>query len=88
MVSEAVGVSKPDPAIFEHALRALGCDAADAVMVGDSWAADVEGARGAGIRPIWFNRAGRRAPAASTARDRSVNARADDGVDDGNLRYD
>ena len=67
VVSEAVGVSKPDPAIFEYALRALGCDAADAVMVGDSWAADVEGARGAGIRPIWFNRAGRRAPAASTA---------------------
>ena len=31
--------------------------AEDAVMVGDSWAADVEGARAAGIRPIWFNRA-------------------------------
>jgi putative hydrolase of the HAD superfamily len=31
-------------------------------MVGDSWAADVEGARAAGIRPIWFNRSGRPAP--------------------------
>jgi FMN phosphatase YigB (HAD superfamily) len=24
-------------------------------MVGDSWTADIAGARGAGIRPIWFN---------------------------------
>jgi len=65
VVSEAVGVSKPDPAIFAHALDALGCAARDAVMIGDSWAADVEGARAAGIRPIWFNRAGRQAPEAS-----------------------
>ncbi len=34
-------------------------------MIGDSWAADVEGARAAGIRPIWFNRTGRQPPAAS-----------------------
>ena len=62
IVSEAVGVAKPDPAIFRHALDALSCDAADAVMVGDSWAADIEGARAAGIRPIWFNRGKRPAP--------------------------
>jgi FMN phosphatase YigB (HAD superfamily) len=24
-------------------------------MVGDSWTADIAGARAAGIRPIWFN---------------------------------
>ena len=30
-------------------------DAADAVMVGDSWANDVAGAVNAGIRAIWFN---------------------------------
>lgn len=65
IVSEAVGVSKPDPAIFAYALAALQCSAGDAVMIGDSWVADVEGARAAGIRPIWFNRAGRPAPDAS-----------------------
>jgi len=27
-----------------------------AVMVGDSWSADIEGARAAGVRAIWFNR--------------------------------
>jgi FMN phosphatase YigB (HAD superfamily) len=26
------------------------------VMVGDSWAADIIGARAAGIRPVWLNR--------------------------------
>jgi putative hydrolase of the HAD superfamily len=55
VVSEEAGVSKPDPAIFSIALERLECTAAEAVMVGDSWAADVAGARAAGIRAIWFN---------------------------------
>jgi putative hydrolase of the HAD superfamily len=62
VVSEAVGVSKPDPAIFRRALEQVDAAPADAVMVGDSWPADVEGARGAGIRAIWFNRRRRVAP--------------------------
>ena len=56
VVSEEAGVSKPDPAIFAIALQRLGVGAEEAVMVGDSWAADVEGARAAGIRAVWFNR--------------------------------
>jgi putative hydrolase of the HAD superfamily len=32
------------------------------MMVGDSWAADIEGARAAGIRSIWFNPSGRPMP--------------------------
>jgi HAD superfamily hydrolase (TIGR01549 family) len=55
VVSEEAGVSKPDPAIFEMALSRLECDPDAAVMIGDSWAADVIGALAAGIRPIWFN---------------------------------
>jgi putative hydrolase of the HAD superfamily len=62
VVSEAVGIAKPDPAIFAHALEELECAPEDAVMVGDSWAADIAGARAAGIRPIWFNRARLPAP--------------------------
>jgi putative hydrolase of the HAD superfamily len=62
VVSEAVGVAKPDPAIFAHALAALACGADEAVMIGDSWPADIAGARAAGIRAIWFNRSGRPAP--------------------------
>jgi putative hydrolase of the HAD superfamily len=55
VVSEEAGAAKPDPAIFAIALERLGCAAADAVMVGDSWAADIAGARASGIRAIWFN---------------------------------
>jgi putative hydrolase of the HAD superfamily len=58
VISEDVGVTKPDPAIFEIALRRLGCAAHEAVMVGDSWQTDVAGARAAGIRAIWLNRRG------------------------------
>jgi putative hydrolase of the HAD superfamily len=62
-VSEAVGVAKPDPGIFEYALRELSVSASEAVMIGDSWIADIAGALAAGIRPIWFNRSNRPAPA-------------------------
>jgi HAD superfamily hydrolase (TIGR01549 family) len=58
VVSETVGVAKPDPAIFAAALGQLGCAAEDAVMLGDSWAADVLGARAAGVRAVWLNRHG------------------------------
>ena len=56
VVSEEAGVSKPDPRIFAIALERLGCTAGEAAMVGDSWVADVVGARAAGLRAIWFNR--------------------------------
>jgi putative hydrolase of the HAD superfamily len=55
VVSEHAGVMKPDPAIFHVALERLGASAPEAVMIGDSWAADVVGARRAGIRAVWFN---------------------------------
>lgn len=50
--SWVVGVAKPDPRIFHLALDRLGIAAADAVMVGDSPAADVAGAQAAGVTPI------------------------------------
>lgn len=55
VVSEEVGVPKPDPAIFIEALSRARCRAPEAVMIGDSWPNDVEGARAVGIRPVWFN---------------------------------
>jgi YjjG family noncanonical pyrimidine nucleotidase len=56
VVSEEVGVSKPHPKIFEVALDRVGVRADEAVMIGDSWSADIVGALTVGIRPIWFNR--------------------------------
>jgi putative hydrolase of the HAD superfamily len=50
--SRVVGVAKPDPAIFRLALEALGVEPHHAVHVGDTPAADVDGARAAGIHPV------------------------------------
>lgn len=58
VVSAEDGISKPDPAIFLRALARADSTPETAVMVGDSWAADVAGARAAGIRAVWFNRHG------------------------------
>jgi phosphoserine phosphatase len=63
VVSGDLGLAKPHPAIYERALRALGADPGDAVMVGDSLRNDVDGARAAGLRAIWVNREGRPRPA-------------------------
>ncbi|MDQ1479847.1 MAG: putative hydrolase of the superfamily [Actinomycetota bacterium] len=50
--SGAVGVSKPDPRIFQIALDAIGVAPADAWYVGDMPGIDVVGARAAGLWPI------------------------------------
>jgi putative hydrolase of the HAD superfamily len=62
VVAAEVGVAKPDASVFEHALAQLGCDHADAVMVGDSIAKDVDGALAAGLRAVWINRNGSPTP--------------------------
>ncbi len=56
--SQEVGAGKPDPRIFTRALGRAGCRPSEAVHVGDSIGADVEGARRSGIAPIWLNRRG------------------------------
>jgi len=53
--SDVVGVEKPDPRIFEIALRALGMGAERCLYVGDTVHFDVEGARAAGMRPVHFD---------------------------------
>ena len=44
---------KPDPDPIQRALDALDADPANAVLVGDSLASDVAGARNAGVTPVW-----------------------------------
>jgi putative hydrolase of the HAD superfamily len=56
------GASKPDPSIFAAGLRLAGADASDALYVGDSFDADVLGARAAGIEPVLVLRDGGPAP--------------------------
>lgn len=57
--SGRLGIDKPDRRIFEWAAARLGVAPAALVHVGDSWAADVVGARAAGARAIWFGPAAR-----------------------------
>lgn len=53
--SETAGVKKPNPIIFEHALRIAKANKSQSVMIGDSLDADVEGALNSGLEAIFFN---------------------------------
>jgi len=55
ITSEGAGIAKPEVGIFTAALAAIGVSASEAVMVGDAWETDIEGALAAGVRPVWFN---------------------------------
>jgi HAD superfamily hydrolase (TIGR01662 family) len=52
------GYLKPHPSIFESALRAVDVEPSEAVMVGDSYSHDVEGARRLGMRAVLVQRSG------------------------------
>jgi putative hydrolase of the HAD superfamily len=56
VISDRVGYLKPHRLIFEHALEVMGVTSERAVHVGDSLRADIDGARGAGIRPALIDR--------------------------------
>jgi putative hydrolase of the HAD superfamily len=61
------GWLKPDPRIFRRLLEEARLDPARVLHVGDDPEADVDGARAAGLRPVWLNRAGTPWPAVSAA---------------------
>ena len=67
MLSEEVGAQKPNPRIYEEALRINGISADEALMIGDSYTSDVEGARAAGIDQMWFRRSDAPLPEGQTA---------------------
>ena len=52
--SGRIGIAKPDPRIFVLTLEELDVKPDVVVHVGDSWAADVEGALAAGWHAIWY----------------------------------
>lgn len=53
LISEAEGIKKPHPAIFERALQQLNVTAKECIYVGDHPEKDVIGAENAGITAIW-----------------------------------
>jgi putative hydrolase of the HAD superfamily len=58
VTSAEAGARKPDPAIFEPALRLARCAASEALYVGDTPSEDLAGARAAGIRALLIDRDG------------------------------
>ncbi len=55
LISEEVGFVKPAKEIFLAACASLGVEVSNALHVGDSMSADVEGARGAGLGALWID---------------------------------
>lgn len=53
--SEMVGVKKPNPIIFNHALKLAQANVEESVMVGDNYEADILGALNIGLDAICFN---------------------------------
>jgi putative hydrolase of the HAD superfamily len=52
--STVFGVAKPDPRIFEAALAELNVEPAEAIYVGDSYKADMIGAKNVGMWTAWM----------------------------------
>lgn len=57
VISEQIGIAKPHPGIFEHALALMGQPARDRVlMVGDTLETDILGGFNAGLDTCWLNK--------------------------------
>ena len=54
-ISEEVGYKKPNPIIFDYALKKANAKSSSSLMIGDSYKADVLGAIGFGMSAILFN---------------------------------
>ena len=55
-ISDDLGLQKPDPRLFVHALATAAVDPTHAVMVGDRLDYDVRPAKAAGMRTVWVLR--------------------------------
>src|SRR5262249_36667396 len=54
VVSEAIGLRKPHPAVVRAGVRGLGLAPAEVLFVGDTFAEDVAGAHAAGVDAVWI----------------------------------
>ncbi|MBR6766455.1 MAG: YjjG family noncanonical pyrimidine nucleotidase [Clostridia bacterium] len=62
VISQEVGISKPNPGIFQYALERLGLKPEEVIMIGDSPSSDILGANNAGIDACWYNPKGKTLP--------------------------
>ena len=55
ITSELVGLKKPNPKVFEFALNKANAKKEESIMIGDSWEADIMGAKNFGMQVIYCN---------------------------------
>lgn len=55
IISGNIGFGKPDPIIFEHALRLMDVSAQDVLMVGDNLSTDILGATRMDMESVWID---------------------------------
>jgi len=56
-ISSVVGVKKPDPEIYQLAMKSVGIiDADRCLMIGDDLNSDVQGAQNVGMKGCWYQR--------------------------------
>lgn len=85
-ISADLGIRKPNPDIFLHALNSLQVSPEEAVMVGDSLRGDITGANRLNILSIWMPKTSLRADALAAMR-ASGHAQQDGLTDDYLLAY-
>jgi len=56
VLSEEIGIRKPDPGIFYHAASLLRMQPPECLYVGDSYASDVVGSKNSGMLACWLKR--------------------------------
>ena len=54
--SQDFGIEKPNPRIFQIAMKKADCSYSEIIHVGDSLESDVQGGENAGIKSVWVNR--------------------------------
>ena len=57
-ISELIGVQKPDPYFFDYSIKSCHTNKKESLVIGDSWEADIKGAKKAGIDQVFFNTKG------------------------------
>ena len=53
--ADELNVRKPQPEIYEYALKKANAKKEESIMIGDDWIADVEGALSFGIDAVFFD---------------------------------
>ena len=86
IISEEVGVTKPDPRIFAIALERIGAQAREAVFVGDSWDNDIGGALAAGLAAVWLNHEDKTPEQERLSSQNAVKSRTSAGVSSSRLK--